>query len=289
MSHDFAVTQRFALFWDTPLKFDPAAMVRADSLPFVFDASLGTRFGVVPRRGDGSADARWFSLPSCMIFHSLGAWEEGEGGGGAVVKLLACRMERFTLALPPRGGGGPGGAQQPPPDPRSAAAAADGGSPTLYEFTFDLRSGAAAQRCVLPLPAGVTGMDFPRAHPALVGRPLRFGYLAAFQGLAVCAAVKVDVTTGAVAARADYPADACGGEPCFVPRRPGDPGLGEAEDDGWVLTFVTTNAATSLWVMGAKALDVEAVLPLPSRLPFGFHSAFITRAEMDAQRGDLPA
>jgi carotenoid cleavage dioxygenase-like enzyme len=134
------------------------AMVTRDRLPFVYDKPRGSRFGLLPRRAEGAA-TRWFSLPGCMIFHSLAAWEEEEA---QLVRLFACRMEDFEIALPPAGSS-------------HAPRTVDGGSPELYEFVFDLRSGEASQSRVVALPPGVSGMDFPRAHPRLTGARVRYG------------------------------------------------------------------------------------------------------------------
>ena len=148
MIHDLSITNSYAVLWDLPLMFDPRAMVAEDRLPFTYDKSRGAQFGLLARGAEGAA-TRWFSLPGCMIFHSLAAWEEEDA---QLVRLFACRIEDFDLALPPAGNSH---------DPRTV----DGGRPILFEFVFDLRTGGAEQSCVIPLPQNVTGMDFPKCHP----------------------------------------------------------------------------------------------------------------------------
>jgi carotenoid cleavage dioxygenase-like enzyme len=268
MIHDFAITERYAVFWDLPLAFEPKVMVTEDRLPFMYDKPRGARFGLLARRAEGSS-ARWFALPGCMIFHSLAAWEEEEGNR---VRLFACRIEDFDLRLPPAGKSH---------DPRTV----DGGSPTLFEFTFDLRTGEATQSCVVPLPAGCTGMDFPRAHPALTGYRCHFGYLSMFEGLLITGVAKVDLHTRAIVGRIDYPAGMCGGEAFFVPRHDGAPPTPADEDDGWLLSYVSTETASTLWVMDAKTMAASpvAVLDLPTRMPWGFHSTFVSQAALASQ------
>jgi carotenoid cleavage dioxygenase len=241
-------------------------MVTEDRLPFVFDASRGSRFGLLPRRAEG-ASTRWFALPSCMIFHSLAAWEEE---GGALVRLFACRMDSFELSLPSSGA-----------DPASVNA----GSPVLYEFTFDTRTGAAEQRPVVALPEGADGMEFPKAHPALTGKAVRYGYLSLFKGLLITGVIKVDLRKRAIVGRIDYPPGACGGEAFFAPRHAGPPRGAAHEDDGHLLTYVSTATASELWVMDAKSMAARplAVLPLPARVPYGFHSTWLTEAQLAAQ------
>src|SRR5436309_1350735 len=59
LMHDFAVTERHAVFFDTP-----AVMVQdwgGGGLPFRWQEGRGTRLGVVPLRG---GEVRWFELPA---------------------------------------------------------------------------------------------------------------------------------------------------------------------------------------------------------------------------------
>ncbi len=188
------------------------------------------------------------------------------------MRLFACRMEDFQLELAPS-------------DDTFSPRTVDGGSPTLFEFVFDLQTGAATQSCVVPLPLGVTGMDFPRAHPALVGRRIRFGYLACFAGLEITGVAKVDLQQRAIVGRIDFPAGASGGESFFVPRHEGAPASAEAEDDGWLLTYVSTPQATALWVMDAKTMGPTplAIIDLPTRAPWGFHSTFVSNRQLATQ------
>jgi len=264
MMHDFAFTKTFNILFDLPLAFDAMVMLTQNRLPFVFDKARGARFGLL-RRGAEGKSVQWFALPGCMIFHSLAAWEEERADGSALVRLFACRIEDFDLALPSSQGSDP--------------AAIDGGSPTLYEFTFDTLTGEATQRCVVPLPPGCSGMDFPTCSPTLRGSKLRYGYLALFCGLLITGCAKVDLLAGAIVARFDYPAGLCGGEALFVPV----PG-GTAEDDGHVLSIASTATASWLYVWDAATLSLLAVLPLPARVPYGFHSTFVSEAELAAQR-----
>ena len=268
MLHDFAITHSYAVFWDLPLAFEPKEMVMEDKLPFVYDKPRGAAFGVLRRRAEGST-CRWFSLPGCMIFHSLACWEEEDA---QLVRLFAARIEDFDLTLPPAGKSH---------DVRTI----DGGFPTLYEFVFDLRTGEATQSCVIPLPEGVTGMDFPRAHPHLTGAKVRYGYLALFAGLLITGVAKVDLETRSIVGRIDYPEGLCGGEAYFVPSHEGAPGPGQ-EDDGWLFTYVSSPSASSLWIMDAKTMSATptAVLPLPTRVPWGFHSKWVSQTELAVQR-----
>jgi carotenoid cleavage dioxygenase len=268
MMHDFNVTNTFAVFWDTPLQFEPSAMVKEDKLPFHFDKAKGTRFGLLPRTGDGTTQTRWFDVEGCMIFHSLGAFDEGN-----TVRLFACRMDNFSLELPPSDG--------TQFHPRTV----DGGSPTLFEWTLDLGTSTATQQCVVPLPEGCTGMDFPTKHPHLVGQRFTYGYLALFVGLEITGVAKVDVHSKRIVGRVDFPENSSAGECFFVPRVDGPPADAAAEDDGFLLTYVNTKESTACWVLDAKTMDSKplAVITLPHRAPWGFHSLFVLKARLAAQ------
>lgn len=158
------------------------------------------------------------------------------------MKLIACRTEEFDLDL---------GKVQRNAEGRYDLAEWRGGSSTLYEYTFDLDSGATEeargrrpcpvshahllristeqfiqrlkisvvwrltssclsapppQRVLTPLPEGVTGMDFPRIHPALTGKPFKYCFTATLTGPITTGAAKVDVTTGAIVGRIEFPA-----------------------------------------------------------------------------------
>jgi carotenoid cleavage dioxygenase-like enzyme len=69
--HDFAITRRFALFFDLPVLFHGWRK----SMPIQWSETYGARIGVVPRDGEPS-DVRWFSIAPCTISHTVNAYEE---------------------------------------------------------------------------------------------------------------------------------------------------------------------------------------------------------------------
>ena len=64
------------------------------------------------------------------------------------------------------------------------------------------------------------------------------------------------------------------GEPVFVPAA-----NGTAEDDGYVITYLYDKAtqSSSFVVLDAHDMSAEplAIVPLPQRVPFGFHGSWI--------------
>jgi carotenoid cleavage dioxygenase len=67
LMHDFAVTERHAIFFDTS-----TVMVQdwGGGLPFSWQDGRGTRIGVVPRRGGA---VRWFEVSACQVTHTANA------------------------------------------------------------------------------------------------------------------------------------------------------------------------------------------------------------------------
>lgn len=70
-------------------------MVKKRTLPFVYDDSLPTRFGILPRYAQNEDAMRWFEVPAVMMFHVANAWQEGNE-----VKLFSCCFDQVRLLCP---------------------------------------------------------------------------------------------------------------------------------------------------------------------------------------------
>lgn len=68
-------------------------MIKQNTLPFIFDTSLPTRFGVLPRYAKDESDMKWFEVPALMMFHVANAWQEGD-----VIKLHTCCFDQVSGA-----------------------------------------------------------------------------------------------------------------------------------------------------------------------------------------------
>lgn len=254
MMHDFAITEHYTIFLDLPMEFRPERMQQGQP-PLVFRRDRPSRFGILPRHGDNSS-IRWFEAPSCYIFHTLNAYESGDE-----VVLLACRMSELDVL----------GAADSPLHDEDDLAQDDPSTPLLYRWHFNLKTGAVQEEKVSDRPG-----EFPRINEHYTGRPNRYGYLAKsapgsmprFDGF-----IKYDLATGATQIH-DFGAERYGGEGLFVPRP-----QATAEDDGWLLTYVhDQNTDTSeLVIIEAQDLATEAVarIPLPQRVPYGFHGIWV--------------
>lgn len=71
-------------------------MVKKGSVPFHFDKTRPTRFGVLPRYASDASAIRWFEAPGegFMIFHVSNAWQEG-----SLVKLYVCAFKEVGAGL----------------------------------------------------------------------------------------------------------------------------------------------------------------------------------------------
>ena len=161
-----------------------------------------------------------------------------------------------------------------------------GAKQDLYRAVLDLDTGAATCEQLCDVPG-----DFPVVPPSLVGRPCRFAYLAAvepdaagvptFYGL-----LKMDLAAAgpgtAVAGLIRHGAGRTGGEASFVPRRGA-----VAEDDGYLVTYVHDGGSnlSELVVYDARTMAAQPVarVALRRRVPHGFHGAWVTAEQLEAQ------
>src|SRR3954471_1117805 len=75
MMHDFAITDRHAVFLDLPMTFSLARL--ATGMPYGWDDSYGARIGVMPL--DRPGEVRWFSVDPAFVFHVGNAHTDAAG------------------------------------------------------------------------------------------------------------------------------------------------------------------------------------------------------------------
>lgn len=265
MMHDFAITERYAIFMNHPYTFSIERAMRGEPIAR-WEPDRGSHFGIMPRRGDGT-EIRWFTTDPCYVFHVLNAFEEDD-----TVVLDACWLPSVDLA-------NLGERTEEPIAVRERQGPAKN---HLHRWRFNLRTGRVRHE-----PLDDTDTDFPRINEALVGRRNRFGYTARFvrdrwgRPLAD-ALVKYDLATGRALHHA-FGRGRTGGEGVFVPR----PNASE-EDDGYVMTFVYDDreGTSELVVIDARNFEEEPVarVLLPQRVPYGFHGAWVSGEQMAQQR-----
>ena len=245
MMHDFVVTEHYAIFLDSPAVFDLDRMLNGGD-PMSWQPDNGTRLGVVPRGGT-SNDVRWFDIDNCYVVHFFNAWESGD-----TIEIRAPRMPDM-----------PGGFQFENPGAARV--------PMPWRWVIDLTTGIVTDEQT----DDVAG-EFPRVNEGLIGRQTRFGYACPqrtwdfefdFEGV-----VKFDFAAGTSQAHYYEPSQVSG-EHVFAP----DPD-GTAEDDGWLLSFVTDRSTERSELVILDAHDVTAApvarVQMAARVPIGFHAAW---------------
>ncbi|WP_437276784.1 carotenoid oxygenase family protein [Sorangium sp. So ce375] len=262
LQHDMAITERFAIFLDMSMMWDPAKLAQGRTKVGFF-RDKPTRFGVLPRRAQGS-EIRWFEASPCYIYHTINAWEDGD-----TIVVLGCKIDDPLV-------------DDPEAPPRRAAVPAIGFlrlEPTLYRWTLELGSGRVREE---RLDDVLT--EFPSMDRRLLGRPSRYSYnprLAPAPTLLFDGLVKYDHQTGRSWTHA-YPRGFYGGEVAFAPR------VGaRGEDDGYLVTFVVEEAtgASELHVLDAANVDRAPIarLRIPQRVPTGYHAAWVPADRLAAR------
>lgn len=255
MMHDFAITEHYTIFMDLPMTFRPER-IHLGEPAFKFERETPSRFGIVPRHGDNTT-IRWFDSSTCFVPHTLNAYEEGEE-----VVLIACRMKNSGLLEP---------AASPSSDP-------DENSRPLYEWRFNLSSGTVREQVLNDI-----SCEFPRVNEQLLGRKTRYGYAAKIANnplLLFDGVIKYDFSSGKSQVH-EFGQGRYGGDLVFVPR----PGA-TAEDDGWLVTCVHDEGSetSELVVMNAQDVTADPIarVLIPQRVPYGFHSIWISEEQMTA-------
>lgn len=259
MMHDFAVTERHAVFLDAPAVFDFRGFAEGGPM-LAWQPERGTRLGVMDRYGDGS-DLRWFEIDNCYVFHFLNAYDDG-----SEIVVDACRLARMDIGLD-----------------RSAPAGSDrssdtGGRDRLTRWRIDLDAGSVAGTELSELRG-----DFPRIDDRRATRRHRHGYLATFaagrpgpmrgeDGM-FDSITAVDLEAGTEVVHR-LGAGQSTGEPVFAPA-PGE----RSEQAGWVLSHVHDARDGRSEVLVLDASDIAgapvARIHMPRRVPFGFHGSWV--------------
>jgi carotenoid cleavage dioxygenase len=245
MMHDFAISEKHALFMDLPVVFSLEDALKG-TMPFAWSDDYPARIGVMPRTG-GNADVRWFDVEPCYVFHTLNAYDEGNS-----VVLDACRHSEIW---------------------RNAGEMQGDGVLTLHRFTFDLGSGNVKEETL-----DDRSHEFPRVADGVVGQKNRFGFTLRIEPTSdqpdFVGIQKTDFETGASQLH-DYGEGKSSAEPVFVPAAGADPN----SDEGWVMSYVydENSNETEFVILDASDLkkDPVARVKLPQRVPHGFHGSWM--------------
>ncbi len=253
MMHDFALTEKYVVLYDLPVTFSLDA-AKAGKFPYVWNPAHEARVGLLSRE-DSSDGTRWFPVEPCFVFHTLNAFDDGDG-----VCVDMCRYAgRYDVSLLT----GPGPV-------------------TLDRWTIDPVSGKVALRSL----SDRFFQEFPRVNDRVISRPHRYGYTTSFKQLrdhVIAPApeaghssgnvlIKHDVQTGAVEEH-NFERGAAG-EAVFAPAS-----LSAGEGEGYLMSFAhdLDGSKTDLVILAAQDFASEPVarIHLPVRVPLGFHGSWI--------------
>lgn len=251
MLHDMSLTERYAVVYDQPVTVDYEAALAGSTFPLAWNPEYGNRVGLMPRDGD-AGDIVWIDVPLGYVFHPMNSYDTPDGG--VVIDLCAYDVMFDKDRNGPFGDGGQGRLERWELNPSARTA-----SITVIDESAN---------------------EFPRHRGSLATQPYRFGYCASISvdPAAGWPTLKHDVTTGE-RWMFDHGAGRAAGEPVFVGREGST-----VEDDGWLVTFVhDLGAGTAEFVvMDAQdfSRDYVARVPLPQRVPFGFHGNWVSDASV---------
>lgn len=244
--HDFAISERFAVFIDQPLLFERPPRP-GGGLPFHWAPEYGTRLGLLDLHHEG-APVQWFPIDTCFVSHVLNAFDQGDQ-----VVLRAVVSHPYYLTGMAR--------------PQAA-------SLSMHEWRIDPVAKRVSSACIADSPG-----EFPRLDERVTGRAHRYGYATEIvlrHGWLACGGLfKYDFARGSVEHHRFGDHEAAS-EAQFVPA-----GEGSAEDEGWLLCFVYDARIdrSRLVVLDAQRFSGSEVasIELPHRVPYGAHGTWVAR------------
>ena len=257
--HDLGITENYSILMDLPLIYDLEVMAKHGKALPVFRRELPSRFGILPRYGDGDS-IRWFEAKPCYIYHVVNAWEEGDeiimdcciNPEPTPQKLnrYASKMEKLNAYLRLK--------------------------TFLYRYHFNMVTGETREYALDDVET-----EFALINSAYIGRKSRYSYiqhLDTSEKLRFDGIVKYDTETNS--SQTYYYGKGCfGSESPFIPK----PNAKE-EDDGYVISFVTNerDGHSEVVILDAKDIEQEplARVIIPQRVPLGFHACWANKSEM---------
>ncbi|MCE9574410.1 MAG: carotenoid oxygenase family protein [Deltaproteobacteria bacterium] len=247
--HDLAITARHVLIFDLPLHLDLPRAMRGVPYPIVWRPEAGGRIGVLPRTATDASAIQWVPCPPRFVYHAANAFDDGDA---IVVDVVTHASQGLRDRVGPFDG--------PTPLERWRVEPLAGRTTTVV---VDERH-----------------TEFPTIDPRRVGRPYRRAYGVALHDVGgpdfrYGGLRGYDLATGAVVTHDEGPGVHFD-EGVFVPAHPQ-----AAEDEGHVLAFAWDRARdrSELVVLDASDLAGPAIarVALPTRVPHGFHGAWIPR------------
>lgn len=253
--HDFALTQKHAVFFDTSVVFAPKSGL---PFPYAWDERYPAKIGVLPRdRRQGGV--KWIAVDPYYAFHFSNAWDTSDGRIIVEGTWWPERAWNHTARWV-------NGAATAEPAVRHCR---------LARWEIDPEAETARMRLLDDL-----SLDFPAIDPARATRAQRCTYGVAFPdgALKTAALVKFDSGSGQRQVHSFAPG-LLPSEPSFAAG-----GGDRAEDEGWLLSFVSNlrTGRGELHILDATDLRIpaQAVVEIPSWVPAGVHGSWISDDEL---------
>ncbi|KAL8109879.1 carotenoid 9,10(9',10')-cleavage dioxygenase 1-like [Apium graveolens] len=290
LCHDIGVTERYNVLLDFPLILDPNRLIRGGPL-IKFEDKEYARIGVMPRYGDAES-IQWFDVQPSSAFHVVNCFEDGDE-----VVMWACRALGSIIPGPDLGlnrfeyfSNGFKHTSSSSSERDLYAEVSDAlFFSRCYEWRFNIKTGGVGER---NLTGTKYSMDFPMINENVNGNRNKFAYtqivdtdassaagMAKYGGLGKLCFEESGEETSKDLIKIEYHAfpdkTFCSGA-AFVSKIEGS-----EEDDGWIVTYVhceDTNVS-QVYMIDAKRFSEKpvAVVTLPSRVPYGFHGAFMRK------------
>jgi carotenoid cleavage dioxygenase-like enzyme len=248
--HDCALTQRYAVFLDGPVAYSDELLAQGYAFPFLWGFDYPTRWILIPR-DPADQNVITVEVERWAVFHILGAYDRPDGK----VALVGASYDQLFVTDHTGPGEKPG---------------------TLNLFLIDPASGKTQVEILDDQP-----QEMPRMDDRITGGKFRYGYFSSRdQGISTL--IKRDFDAGTKETYA-YGPGRFGMEAVFVPRT-----ADAAEDDGWLMTYVTDMRTRTADVVILPAQDLKAgpvaTVHIPHRVPIGFHGNWIPDSELAEQR-----
>lgn len=260
--HDMFITENFAVIIDGSMRFDQKGLVQGKPL-WSFNPKQKMRFGVFPRSSkEMTADAfTWIEADiAAELVHTLYAYDEG----GKITLFAPIGFYEKGKEDGILGGQGPF---------------------YMHRFIIDVDHKSVE---VEKVAGGDKYMnEFPRIRDDRIALRTRYGFTGLqspgadfnFTGI-----LKWDFEKSCLCGELHFPENVIGGEPVFIPRTAGVDG---ADDDGYIGMFLwNPSTSESIWTLfDAQSFSSTPVAELlvPSRVPLGFHAAWITEDQFQKQ------
>ncbi|KAL2489818.1 putative carotenoid cleavage dioxygenase 4 [Forsythia ovata] len=257
--HDFAITQKYAIFPEIQIGMNPMEMMAGGS-PVGANPGKVPRLGVIPRYAKDESEMKWFDVPGFNIIHAINSWDEDDGDTIVLVapNILSVEhtLERMDLI-----------------------------HASIEKVKIDLKTGMVSRH-----PVSTRNLDFAVINPSYLGKKNKYVYAAVGDPMPkVSGVVKLDVSVSdddrrdCIVSSRLYGEGCFGGEPFFVAKEPNNPNADE--DDGYVVSYVHNEKSgeSRFLVMDAKSpnLDIVAAVKLPRRVPYGFHGLFVRENDLN--------